>query len=170
MPTNLAARVALALSGSFDNLLDVNNATYPLSFSQNFNFDNGTGANKARTVFTDTRTLAASATESLDLSGALTDAYNNVISFTKIKAIVFAADGGNTNDVIIGNAGANAFVALFGAAGNTSTVVLKPGGMIAFVAPNANGYAVTDATADLLKVANAAAGTGVTYTVIIIGE
>ena len=40
------------------------------------------------------------------------------------------------------------------------------GGML--VAPDANGYAITATTADLLKIANSAGGTSVTYTIAIL--
>ncbi len=167
MATNLVARLALALSGSFDNPLDVGGASYPLNFGQNLNFTNGSGANQASSVFTDTRTLAASATENLDLSGSLQDAYNNIIAFTKIKALLIVADPANVNNVVVGGAASNAFASIFGA--TTHTTIVKPGGFVCWGAPDAAGYAVTDATADLLKIANSAGGSSVNYTIIIIG-
>lgn len=163
----LNARIALALTGSLENALDVGSASYPLGFGQNFNFGDGAGANQAKTVFTDTRTLAASATEDLDLNGALTDAFGATIAFTKVKALIITADGGNTNDVVVGGAASNGAVSFFGAA--TDKVKVKPGGMFALVAPDANGYAITAATGDLLKIANSTSGSAVTYTIIVIG-
>ena len=164
----LSARIALALSGLFENVLDVGSASYPLAFNQNFNFANGSGANQAASIFTDTRTLAASATEDLDLNGVLTDAFNATIAFTKIRALIICADAGNTNDVVVGGAASNGAISFFGA--STDKVKVKPGGMFVLVAPDANGYGITAATADLLKVANSSSGTGVTYTIIVVGS
>ncbi len=89
------------------------------------------------------------------------------LTFTKIKAILVKAAEGNTNNVVVGGAASNGWVGPFGA--TTDTVAVKPGGTVMFVAPDANGYAVTAGTADQLKVANSGVGTGVTYDIVIVG-
>lgn len=126
----------------------------------------GSTAGNFNKVFRDTRTLAASATESLDLAGGLTDAFGNTITFTAIKAIIIKAASGNTNDVIIGNAASNQFVGPFGAAAHT--VQLKPGQIFAISATN-TGWTVTASTGDLLKIANSAGSTSVNYDILILG-
>lgn len=137
----------------------------PLNFQARYNFAQGVGANQAQTIFSDKRTLAASANETLNLNGGtLTDEFGNLLVITKIKALLIYADPGNVNDVLIG-AAANPIVSILGAAG---TVLVKPGGCAAFYAPDVNGYAVVAATAMNLKIANSGAGTGVTYTIIVI--
>lgn len=166
MPT-LTARVQMSVVGELLNALDVGSVSYPVNYGANYNFADGTGADQAKNVFTDTRTLTASATENLDLAGVLTDAFGAVITFTKIKALIIKADAANTNNVVIGNHATAAFFPMFGAATHTTNV--KPGGMVAFVAPDATGLAVTATTADLLMVTNSGAGTSVIYTIIIIG-
>jgi hypothetical protein len=164
----LNARLALSLAGLLENVLDVGSATYPLNIGANFNFGDGTGANQGKTVFTDTRPLAASGTEDLDLNGTLTDAFGATVSFTKIRALIILADAANTNDVVVGGAAANGAISFFGAA--TDKVKVKPGGLVCLVAPDVNGYAIVAATADLLKIANGGAGTGVNYTIIVLGS
>jgi hypothetical protein len=163
----LNASINLAISASLVNSLDLGDVTQIVSNTSGFPLTDGTGANQAKSLFSDTRTLAASGTENLDLAGTLLDAFGAAISFTKIKALIIKASAGNTNDVLVGGAGANACFSFFNA--STDKLRVKPGGMIALIAPDVNGYAVTAATADLLTVANSAAGTGVTYDVIIIG-
>jgi hypothetical protein len=128
----------------------------------------GTLVNQADLAFSDTRTLAASATESLDLAGGLTDAFGNVLTFVEVVAILIAASATNTNDVIVGGAATNAFIGPFADA--TDKLVIKPGGMVLLAAPTNPAYAVVASTGDLLKVANSAAGTGVTYDILIIGR
>lgn len=127
----------------------------------------GTGADQAKNHWHDQRTLGASASENLDLAGGLTNLLGDVLTFTKIKAIFIFAAVANTNDVVIGNAAANAWVGPFGAA--THTLAIKPGGTLLLTAPDVNGYAVTAGTGDQLKVLNGGAGTGVTYDIILVG-
>lgn len=165
--TTLNAKLSLSLSATLVNSLDLGDVTQNVANSSNFALTDGTGANQAKSLFSDTRTLAASGTENLDLAGVLVDAFGATISFTKIKALIIKASAANTNDVVVGGHATAACFSFFNAA--TDKIRVKPGGMIALVAPDANGYAVTAATADLLMITNSAAGTGVTYDVIIIG-
>lgn len=127
--------------------------------------ESGTGSQQADRVYAKTITLAASATQSLDLSGALTDPIGGSAVFAKIKAIAVRASAGNTNGVIVGNV-TNGFVGPFGAA--THQVTIPPGGCFLVSAPDA-GWSVVAGTGDLLRVANAGAGTSVTLDIIVIG-
>lgn len=166
MPT-LNANLALTLAGTLVNSLDLGDVTQVVSNVSSFVLTDGTGANQAKSLFSDTRTLAASGTENLDLAATLLDAFGVAITFTKVKALIIKASAANTNDVVVGGHATAACFSFFGAA--THTMKVKPGGMIALVAPDANGYAVTAATADMLTVTNSAGGTSITYDVIIIG-
>jgi hypothetical protein len=127
----------------------------------------GVAVNQADRLFTDTRTLTASASEDLDLAGVLTDAFGATLTFARIKGLVIKASSANTNNVIVGNAASNGFVSWVGAA--THTVTVRPGGLLALWAPDATAYVVAAGTGDLLHVANSGAGTSVTYDVILIG-
>ena len=128
--------------------------------------DNGTGSNQADVVFSETRTLAASATFDLDLNGSLVNPLKDAAVFLKVKAIAIKARAANTNNVVLGAAAANGFVGPFGA--STHTVSIPPGGEMVLVAP-VSGWTVTPATGDLLRTANSGAGTAVTYDIVIIG-
>jgi hypothetical protein len=130
------------------------------------NLSNGTGAGKANQIFADTRTLAASATEDLDLAGVLVDFFGATITFTKIKYIKIIADAANTNNVVIG-AGTAPWIGLLNAAG---TITLRPGAHFAAGDASATGMPVVATTGDILKILNSAGTTVVNYTVIIIGE
>ena len=167
MPTTLVATAKAAISAQYANVLEFGGVEQTLKYSTAAAFTDGTGANQAQKLFTDQRTLAASANESLDLSGVLQDVFGATLTFTKIKAILVKAAEGNTNNVVVGGAASNGWVGPFG--DTTDTVAVKPGGTVMFVAPDANGYAVTAGTADQLKVANSGAGTGVTYDIVIVG-
>lgn len=127
----------------------------------------GVGAGAATKVFSSLRTLAASATENLDLAGALTDPSNVAVVFTGIKAIYVKAAEANVNDVIIGGHATAAFVGPFGAAANT--IAVAPGETFFISKFNAAGWPVTATTADMIKVLNSGAGTAVNYEVVIVG-
>lgn len=167
MAVTLSGKVSLNTSINLANSVDVGNVVYPLNFTASTTFTNGTGDDQANEAFSDTRTLSASGTEDLDLSGGLTDAFGNALAFTKIKTLIVTAAAANTNDVLVGGAASNQLATFFGDA--TDVVKVKPGGTLMLSAPESAGYAVTASTGDLLKVANSAGGTSVTYTIIVIG-
>lgn len=166
MATSITAKVNLSVVAELANSLDVGSVTYPVSYGANYLFTDGTGADNAKEMWTDTRTLTASATENLDLVGVLTDVFGNTLTFTKIKALIVKADAANTNDVMVGGHATAAASTFFGDA--TDKARVRPGGMVAFVSPDATGYAIT-ATTDLLTITNSAGSTSVIYTIIVIG-
>jgi hypothetical protein len=127
----------------------------------------GTGAGQADRLFSDTRTIAASSNDDLDLAGVLVDALGATITFARVKGLYVAAATANTNNVLIG-AGTNPFINLLNA---TGVITLRPGAWITFGvgATDATGAAVTAATGDILRIANSGAGTTVNYDIIIIG-
>lgn len=127
----------------------------------------GTDAtNKANILFADTRTLAASANENIDLTGALTDAFGATIASAEIVAIYIAAAASNANSVQVTRPASNGFVGPFMAAGDG--IAIKSGEWQAFVSQS--GWAVTAATGDLLNIANSGAGTSVSYDIVIVGR
>lgn len=129
-------------------------------------FAPGTAAvGQANILFADTRTLAASANEDLDLAGALTDALGASIAAAEVVAIFIAAASGNTNDVQVTRPAANG-VPLFLAAGDG--LALGPGDFVLLTARK--GVGVVAATGDLVHIANSGAGTGVTYDIVVIGR
>lgn len=148
--------------------LDLTTATDLLAFSRSVHLESGTGAGKADRVFHDQRTLAASASEDLDLAGVLTDVYGAAITFARIKYIAISAASGNTNNILVGAASATQWVGLLN---TTGVVTLRPGATLAAMsgAADAVGMAVTAGTGDLLKIANSAGSTSVTYDIVIVG-
>lgn len=167
MAKRLTIRSSLRIAGEFLSGLDIGEAAYPIQLAVEYAFANGTGANQANAVFTDARSINASSDEELDLAGVLAEAFGATLTFTKVKLFAIVADAGNTNDVVVGGAGSNAWSAPFG--DPTDTVKVRPGGALLLVAPNAAGYAVTAGSADKLKVANSGSGTAVGYKILIVG-
>jgi hypothetical protein len=160
--------LAVQAYGELSTALDMGTSRAPQSLARSMSLVNGTGAGKADRIWSDRRTLAASATEDLDLAGVLLDAFGAAITFARIKGLIIAAAAGNTNNVVVGAASSTPWATLLGA---THTLTLRPGAFVAVGtgAADATGYAVTAATADLLKIANSSSGTGVTYDIHIIG-
>lgn len=161
------SRISLSVKGSQTGTNDFAAPAAPLDYKATLDLADGTGLNQASVMFSDQRTLAASASEELDLSGSLADVLGVSLVLTKIKALVIKAAPGNTNDVVVGGAASNGCATMFG--DPTDKINVKPGGMLVLTAPTVAGYAVTAGTGDLLKVANSGGTTGVTYDIIILG-
>ncbi|MFB7399783.1 hypothetical protein ACFCZR_06385 [Streptomyces rubiginosohelvolus] len=162
------AMLAVSAYGELSAALDLGVGKAPQALSRSLSLGSGTGAGKADRIWSDRRTLAASGTEDLDLAGVLLDAFGATITFARIKGLVIAAAAGNTNNVVVGAASSNPWATLLGA---THTLTLRPGAFVAVGsgAADAIGYAVTASTGDLLKIANSAGGSAVTYDIHIIG-
>lgn len=168
MAQSFTGRLDVKIAGTYGVDIDIGNRSYTLSKTYTNSFANGTAAEQANSIFTDTRTVAASSNDDLDVAGGITDAFGNTITFTNIKMIIVNAAAANTNDVLIGAEGTNPFSTFFGDA--TDKLILKPGGTFCLSNPGADGYGVTASTGDILRLANSSSGTSVTYDIVIIGE
>jgi len=129
-------------------------------------YTDGAGAGQANLQWSDERTIAASGSENLDLSGSLTSLLGSAI-FARVKYIKITASANNTNSVNFSRPASNGLAGIFMAA--SDGVSIPPGGKFEWGDPGATGVAVTASTGDLLTVANSSSGTSVTYRIIIIG-
>lgn len=155
----------LQLAAELTSPLDLSTPTSRFSRALQINLTEGTGAGQANRVWHDQRTLAASATENLDLAGTLNDPFGQPITFARIKLVYVQAAASNVNDVQVSRPASG--VPLFLAA--SDGIVVRPGGVLLWAAPDATGVVVTPTSADLLAVTNGAAGSSVTYDVLVIG-
>jgi hypothetical protein len=146
--------------------LDLSQADDPVLINLLLNLSNGTGAGQASQHWHDTRSLAGSATEDLDLAASLTNAFGVTLTFTKVKLLyVRAATTNNVaNNVNFQRATANG-VPLFLAA--LDGVSLAPGAIFLYYDPT--GVTVTAATGDLFTVTNSAGTNTVSYDIFIAG-
>jgi hypothetical protein len=155
------------VNGTAKNTLDLTYAQAALAYAKSGSLVTGTGANQADRIFSDQRTIAASSNDDLDLNGtALQDVLGENLALLRIKVLAVYAAAGNTNVLVMGG-GTNPVTTILG--GTTPTLNIRPGGMVLLTAPDATGFAVTAATADILRFTNGGAGTTVTYDVVIIG-
>ena len=164
---SLTAKISVRFEGRQSGANDLGNPVFRPLLEVIKSFTDGTGANQADLVFTDTRTLEASASEDLDLAGVLADAFGATITMAEVVAVIVSAAQGNTNNVVVGDA--TAPVPLFG--GTNPTLSVKPGGLFLIMAPDASGqFTVGAGSTDDLKVANSGSGTSVTYTIVVLGR
>ncbi|WP_433225605.1 hypothetical protein [Actinomadura formosensis] len=163
----LTTRVMFELSAELTAELDLASGSVPLRYPRQYIWGSGTGANSADKVFHDKRTLAASATEDLDLAGSLLDGFGQAITFARVRGLIVYAAPGNTNAVQVGGAAATQFTGWVADA--TDKVNVRPGGLLALLAPDATAYPVGAGASDLLRFGNGGGGTPVTYDVVIIG-
>lgn len=154
----------MTVAGNFNLHLDVSqdgsgnfpaHATGALDFVKNY--ANGVGADQFDLAYIAERTVLTAANDDIDLSGVLTDLLGSTITAVELVAIVILnrqKDGTvNTTNLTLGG-GSNPVLGLF------SSMVLRPGSVVAAVAGDAAGLAViTAATGDILRVANAAGAT-----------
>lgn len=164
MNLNATIQAILNLVGASNGDLAVNGSTIALKAEAAFT--TGAGANQVNEVFSDTRTLADSASENLDLAGSLTNAFGVTVALARVK-FIFIRNKSSTQVLSVGGAASNQFINWVG--DPTDVVKIRPGGFLLLVAPDATGYAVTAGTGDLLKIANGNAGQSTDYDIVIGG-
>lgn len=125
----------------------------------------GTAAGSADRLWADTRTVATGATDTIDLYGTLTNAFAQVVTFVKCRAIVVFAAAANTTTLQVARPAANG--ALLFAAVSDALCALSAGGFFCWADPAA-GFTVTDTTGDLLSIINSA-GASASYEIAIVG-
>ncbi|MFD0902334.1 hypothetical protein [Actinomadura sediminis] len=162
----LTSRVSLELLATLTGSADFGAPSSRPRFSRQIDLTSGTGAGQADVIWTDQRTLAASASEDLDLAGSLTDVLGATVTLARVKVLYVAASSANSNNVVLGAAASNAWAGLLNA---TGTVTLRPGQVLLTAVTDATAMAVTAGTGDLLAVANSGAGSSVTYDIAVIG-
>ena len=162
----LKSRIELLIDSELSSALDLVTAVSPLELAVRQDLASGTGAAQADMQWSDTRTLAASATEDIDLAGSLTGPLGSTLTFARVKAVFVRASTANTNAVQVTRPASNG-APLFMAAGDG--ISLAAGEWFIWVSPTAAGKAVTAATGDLITLTNSAGSTGVTYDIIVIG-
>lgn len=161
----LTTVVDVNIAANLTSALDLVIATAPLSLSNRITIPTGTASGQADLCWSDTRTVAASGTDALDLAGSLSGNLGGTLTIVKLKMVYVRAAAGNTNNVRVNRPASNG-VPLFLAASDGIDVL--PGGEFLWVAPGA-GVTVTAGTGDLLNIDNSSSGTSVTYDVVLVG-
>jgi hypothetical protein len=166
MATTLKTVVNFEIAATLKNLLDLSTPVDAATLTAKVQLANGTGANSADLLFHDQRTLAASATEDLDLAGVLASPFGATLTFVELRAILVKAASGNTNNVNVIRPASNG-VPLFLAA--SDGIPVPPGGAFGWTCPADGKVAVAAGTGDLITFTNSSSGTPVTYDVFLVG-
>jgi len=169
MVAGVTASIAVSIKSQLVGVGDLGTPRAPVNLDALLQLTGGTDAtSKANILFADNRTLAASATENLDLAGALADALGATFTAAEVVAIYVRAVAANTNSVVVFGAASNAFNGPLSGTTPKLTLTLAPGDFALLTCKN--GWAVTAGTGDLILVANSGAGTPVSYDIVIIGR
>lgn len=161
----LSSSLKVGFRGTYTSALDLGTVSYPFDVSAAITLDNGTGANQADKVWSDTRTVTTGATDSIDVAGSLTDAFGATFTLARVKVIYIKASSSNTTDLQLARPASNG-VPLFSAV--SDAIVIKPGGVFLWATGDATAIPVTAATADLISVINGA-GASAVYDIVIVG-
>ena len=161
----LSTTLNLRLNTELSNALDLVTPKALQAFSYLATLTSGAGLNQANVVWSDRRTVNASATDSLDVAtgGGLVDALGAAVALARVKLIAVRNRG--AQDIQLTRPAANG-VPWLAAAGDAIPIVA--GGLNLWVAPTAAGKVVTAGTGDLIDVVNGA-GSSVDYDIVIIG-
>lgn len=129
----------------------------------------GTGAAQVDRIWHDQRTVAAGASDDLDLTALVRQVFGQNIStnFAAVKAILLVNQSTITgDDLAVGGAGASAFSAPFNADDNAQ--LMAPADSVLLLANTKLGWPVIAGTAHVLRVHNPAAS-AVEYAIVIAG-
>jgi len=162
---DLTAKAVVSLLGNYTNPLDLVTVKDIFDKSYTLELADGTGANQGDLQWHDTRSLGTSASEDIDLAGALVDAFGSTLTFAAVKAICIKNNSTGTQVLSVGGGTSTPWAGFFA---NTSDILtINPGGVLFMM--DGTGWAVSAGTNDKLKIANAA-GASVTYDILIWGD
>lgn len=136
--------------------------------SVDLGWSSGSGDNQADGVFHDSRTLIASATETIDLQTIL-DGNGNALGAAEIAALIIECPQSNQGDIQMDDSAATPWLAWLASSGATddATLTLKPGVSQILVAPLDGSYPVS-AGAKLINFVNLDGANPNTYTITAI--
>ena len=118
-----------------------------------FTHTSGNGANQMNQLWHSTETIVASGTNVIDLTGGITNAFGTVLTMAEVRLLTFKAGSTNASTIQIGG-GASAFSSMFADA--SDALLIRPGGFIMLVGPDATGY--TAGSGNLTLINNSGAG------------
>lgn len=154
--------IAMTIFSSYTKSLDLSTPEDVISLARNTQFTDGTGSGKANRHWSDSRSLNASAQEVLDLE-ALTDAFGQTLTFTKIKFIYIKNTSTTAAQIAIGGAE----VPLLFFIDITDKLLLYPDGDFRYTFPTTG---LTVSSANQLKIEEVSGNAAAIYEIILIGE
>jgi hypothetical protein len=173
--TNLqSCSIKLSVGAVLNHELDLSTPDDSLSRVFELKLSNGTGAEAGNQMWHDRRTLANGASDNLDMYGVLTNFRGETVNFAVIRAVILSNRVLNTSTLRYGGAAANPWFPMFANSSDIGVIPLPGATYPAYVcltAPDAAGFPVGAASADIFKIAHGGeASADLTYDIIIIGE
>ena len=163
MATTHACTAKFTLNSFLQNVGELGTAENRTDFTWKRAFTTGTGADQSDQFWSD-QGSATSTTVVIDLANAATlNAFGEALSLTKLKGFAIKAASTNATDIeVTMPAGGLAFMKTA-----ADAMLLKPDGLIVYIAPAAAGIVISAGSTDLLHL-TAGAGAA-TYDIIIWG-
>lgn len=136
------------ISSRFTSDDGIGTANQPVDSTYQLTLSEGTGAGQADLQYAGTFSIAASTNMDIDLT-SVEDAFGNALGAAEVVQVFIASAAANTTDLTTGGSGAD-FAGL-------PALTIAPGGMVNLANSNAGGIgAVTDTSADTIRIGNAA--------------
>ena len=167
MPVSGAFSVIASIGESLDTP-ENHNGVITNFIRQAYSVTDGAGAGNINLVWSDRRTVAASATDTLDLNGGgLLDVFGNAANFATVKGIcIFNRETvAATHRIDFAPAAANPFLWTFNAAADR--VEIAPSS--AYMQWDDSGKATVAGGSDAIRIINTDGANTVTYDIIVIG-
>jgi len=164
----LNAKITTTINAQQSTKLDLTQPEADIAKTYSEQYSDGTGADQAQLIFSDSRTATGSSSDNLDLAGSLVGALGATLTFAAVKEII-VKNKSAANQLRVGKKIANGFAGPFDQTAGALGVIVEPNGLLHLRNPGAAGWPVTAATADLLSIENLGATT-TDYDVILIGK
>lgn len=152
MATDLRVRTDLGVNWTYRNIDADSSRTVVDSNSLSFvkTFSDGNGLDQSNLIWDDRRTVNAAANDDLDLAGGVTNSFGTTVTFAKIRGLFIHNLNTTAGHLLhVGGQGTEAINTILG--GDTEIIKIGPDGVLVLINPSAAGYAVTAATADILR-------------------
>jgi len=169
MASELTATLEALFDWNFTEGLTLSTVMDSGKISYSKTLENGTGDNQADLIWHTEATIAASGTDTYDLTALTTTLYGTAltITFVAVKAIMIVNKSTTAaDDILIDATVVNAFTAPFNA--DASTKIEIPADSTLVLSNAMPGWTVTAGTGDILEIANDVAN-AITYDLIILG-
>ncbi len=156
-------RISLGIDATLTRALDLTTARDALRYVLDEQMLDGSGDGQAQFMWHDTRSIATSANDDIDLAGSLTDAFGQVITMAKVRALVINNKSAAAT-LTVGPAAASGVTGFLG-----TGEVLPVGAKKILVCNKSASWTITAGSADRIRVTNNSAVAVATYDIIVVG-
>lgn len=162
----IQAKINMVLTDTTASILDTRTGALALTGPTTSAIADGTGANQAQDLFTQTAALADAGAVSLDFSGgALTNPFGTTISWSALKLLFIENTSVESSLEVTGNLWDDI------SGGTTETLTIAPRSFYWQTMMDAGGQAIVAGTGDTITLTHASDGSlSLTYKVVALGE